>query len=535
MTAPSIRLLLVEDNPDDADVFQELLREADARGFSLAHVESLREARAHLDRRAVDVVLLDLSLPDCHGHETVARVLAHAPSVPIVVLTGLDDERLGMEAVQAGAQDYLVKGQVDGRLLRRCVRYAIERHRLFAEKTEDAAVWSALATVGEELIASIGTRALLGRLCRVTTEALGCDFTHAWIRDATAEAYLPLAANTADEWERIRQRQISFAAAAKLPGDAAVHLMSGDLEQESPASASPPGSRVLYMTLRRGDEIVGLQGCGWRDRAASLTPRQERIANGLVHLASLALENARLIEELEHSNMIKTYFAATMSHELRSTLGVIVMLSELGLRDLSLPLQARQRQTMQLVNERAMESLQLIQATLELTRSEVAQTQPATQEICVRDLVDQVIRETALPVQKSNLRLEWQVASTLPALRSDPVKLKMVLKNLIANAIKFTEQGRVSVEVTAADGGLQFAVADTGIGIPPEEIPVLFEPFRQGYGTLSRHAGGAGLGLYIVRRLVEMLGGTIAVDSVPGGGSTFSVRLPLLPPSAAAR
>lgn len=370
----TIHALLVEDNPDDADVLRELLAEVGARELSLVHVESLHEALMHLDGNEVDVVLLDLSLPDCHGHETVTRVLAHAASVPIVVLTGLDDERLAIEAVQAGAQDYLIKGHVDGRLLIRCMRYAIERHHLLAEKT-------------------------------------------------------------------------------------------------------------------------------------------------------------RLIEELEQSNTVKTYFAATMSHELRNTLGVIILASELVQQDLSPQLRAEQRDAIQLVNDRAQESLQLIQATLELTRSEVTPAPTDTQEICVSELVEQVARDTVLPAQKSNLRLEWQVGPTLPALHSDPVKLRMVLKNLVGNAIKFTEHGGITVAVAAENGGLRFSVADTGVGIAPEEIPVLFEPFHQAHGRSSRRAGGAGLGLYIVRRLVDMLGGTITVDSAAGQGSTFSVYVPIAPPA----
>src|SRR5262245_34532023 len=125
MAPPPIRVLLVEDNPDDADVLRELLMEVGARAFQLVHVENLRDAFAHLDRGSVDVVLLDVSLPDCHGPETVSRAVAHAPGVPIIVLTGLDDERVGTDAVHAGAQDYLIKGQVDGRSLGRCMRYAI--------------------------------------------------------------------------------------------------------------------------------------------------------------------------------------------------------------------------------------------------------------------------------------------------------------------------------------------------------------------------------------------------------------------------
>lgn len=128
------RVLLVEDNPGDARLIREAFRESGAARFDLHHVDRLASALEEISREPVDVVLLDLSLPDATGIHTVEQMLSHAPDLPIVVLTGLDDERLALQAVQAGAQDYLVKGQVEGIVLTRAVRYAIERKRLDRER-----------------------------------------------------------------------------------------------------------------------------------------------------------------------------------------------------------------------------------------------------------------------------------------------------------------------------------------------------------------------------------------------------------------
>lgn len=122
----------MDDNPGDARLLQEILREG-AEPFELVHAESLAEALEVLDKARFDTLLLDLSLPDAAGLDTVLRVREHSTDTPIIVLTGMDDERLGLKAVQAGAQDYLVKGQVDGSLLFRTIRYAIERHRMIEE------------------------------------------------------------------------------------------------------------------------------------------------------------------------------------------------------------------------------------------------------------------------------------------------------------------------------------------------------------------------------------------------------------------
>ena len=133
---PVIKLLLVEDNPGDARLVEVMLEEAG--GFVIQWVQSMDEARAYLSERAVDAVLLDLSLPDTSGMETVRTMREMAPDVAIVIFTGFDDERVGLEAVQAGCQDYLVKGQGDGNLIRRTVNYAIERKHLEAERQSQA-------------------------------------------------------------------------------------------------------------------------------------------------------------------------------------------------------------------------------------------------------------------------------------------------------------------------------------------------------------------------------------------------------------
>lgn len=134
MTDAPVRILLVEDNPGDARLLRLTLQEAESLRFDLVHASRLSEALDQVRDAPADVVLLDLSLPDAHGMETVTRMLDAAPAVPIIVLTGLTDETVAIAAVQAGAQDYLVKGSVDGGTLARAIRYAMERKRLETER-----------------------------------------------------------------------------------------------------------------------------------------------------------------------------------------------------------------------------------------------------------------------------------------------------------------------------------------------------------------------------------------------------------------
>ena len=129
MQVKEIHVLLVEDNPADARLLYEMIREAEGSHIHVTHVDTLGKAITKLAQIQFDVVMLDLSLPDAEGLNTLVRTHAHAPSVPIVVLTGLDDEELAIRAVREGAQDYLVKGQVTSQLIVRAMRYATERKR----------------------------------------------------------------------------------------------------------------------------------------------------------------------------------------------------------------------------------------------------------------------------------------------------------------------------------------------------------------------------------------------------------------------
>lgn len=148
MTDKPIKVLLVEDNSGDAYLLEEDLRDVPGQEFDLTHVECLDEASARLRQEEYDVVLLDLSLPDSSGLDTVKRAYSEAPTVPIVVLTGRDDEALGLSAVHEGAQDYLVKGQTQGRMLVRAIYYALERERLQEEREQlIQKLQEALATV----------------------------------------------------------------------------------------------------------------------------------------------------------------------------------------------------------------------------------------------------------------------------------------------------------------------------------------------------------------------------------------------------
>jgi signal transduction histidine kinase len=156
------------------------------------------------------------------------------------------------------------------------------------------------------------------------------------------------------------------------------------------------------------------------------------------------------------------------------------------------------------------------------------------EETDLAQLLRDIEAKPLLVHDKPTVTVEWDIPSALPRVHTDRAKLRVVLTNLLSNAVKFTPEGSVTVRATSRDHGVEISVADTGVGIAPDVLPIVFECFRQGDGSATRRFGGVGLGLYIVRRLLDLLAGTITVESEVGRGSTFRVWLPLMPAPARA-
>ncbi len=240
-------------------------------------------------------------------------------------------------------------------------------------------------------------------------------------------------------------------------------------------------------------------------------------------------ELRRAKDAAEMADRTKSEFLATMSHELRTPLGVIIGYDDLLLDEAFGPLTPEQTASLRRMGSNARELLDLIGALLDLSRLEAGRLPIDLRTVHMEEVLGEVKLETQEVQEHSGLTFAWSVAEGLPPITTDPQKLKVVLKNLIGNAVKFTEQGNITVAVHGWEEGVEVRVTDTGIGIPPEALAVIFEPFRQVESALLHRHQGTGLGLHIVKRLLELLSGTVTVDSVVGHGSRFRVRLPFHP------
>lgn len=261
-----------------------------------------------------------------------------------------------------------------------------------------------------------------------------------------------------------------------------------------------------------------------------LMSAQQELRDHKDNLEGLVRERTRelavAMEKAEESDRLKSAFLATMSHELRTPLNSIIGFTGILLQGLAGPLNQEQSKQLGMVRGSSRHLLELINDVLDISKIEAGQLQVVRERFDLRAMIEQVMRTVAPQVQKKGLVVVAGLTPEVGEIQSDRRRVEQILLNLLSNAIKFTERGEVRIDCRQRGEWLEIAVRDTGMGIRPEDVEKLFEPFRQLESGLGRRQEGTGLGLSICRRLVELLGGTIRVESVWGEGSTFTVSLP---------
>lgn len=396
----TIKLLLIEDNPLDAKLFQRLLDRSSRAPYKVALAGTLNEGFEYLESTGdVDAIVIDLNLPDSQGLDTFRAVRLKYPNLPLIVLTADDDERLALKAVQAGAQDYIVKGELSPVLLGRAIRYAIERQS----------------------------------------------------------------------------------------SETKIHQLNHDLEK-----------RVLDLAAANKD--------------------LDRLSHGL----SLARDEAM------QAASYKSEFVAKMSHEIRTPIAAV-----LGTIDLlkTTQLNEEQKDLVEIINAAAESLLNSVSDVLDYSKLESGQVELEVKDFSPVRLLEGTADLVSQSATKKGLSIMSFIDPYIPEmLQGDPVRIRQILLNLLGNAIKYTKRGEVCVQATKESYDdlsmlVRFSVIDTGPGLSEADIANLFKPFAS---TPDSESGeGAGLGLTISKRLVELMGGQMGVESDEGRGSTFwfSIRL----------
>jgi PAS domain S-box-containing protein len=289
-----------------------------------------------------------------------------------------------------------------------------------------------------------------------------------------------------------------------------------------------PISALSVPLLARGRTLGVITLC-MAESGRTYTAADLHLAEELGRRAALAVDNARLYQAATAANQAKSEFLAVMSHELRTPLNAILGYTDLLVMGVPHPLQEGSTRQVQRIGASARHLLQIIEQILAFSRLEAGREEAFPEEVELCELV----RETAALIQplagQKGLEFDLQLPDDPIPLVTDPGKLRQILLNLLSNAIKFTESGVVGLRAEAADGGVRITVRDTGVGLAPEHLERVFEPFWQADHSRTRQAGGTGLGLSVTRQLAQLLGGEVSAESQVGQGTTFTVTLPRAP------
>ena len=232
-------------------------------------------------------------------------------------------------------------------------------------------------------------------------------------------------------------------------------------------------------------------------------------------------------EELERAYRLKSQFLASMSHELRTPINALLGYTSLMRDHIYGDLNQRQEEALNRMQTASHHLLELVNDVLDLAKIEAGKMPVHVERVHFGELMRELSQTIEPMVRRRNLEYRVEIDPDLPHLDTDRTKVKQIILNLLSNAVKFTHEGHVAVSARPAPGGIVIDVEDSGIGIREEDVPKIFEDFRQVDQSSTREYGGTGLGLSITKKLLHLLGGTIRVQSTPGQGSTFSVSLPL--------
>ncbi|MEX0653376.1 MAG: response regulator [Phycisphaeraceae bacterium] len=543
MNAPDSKanILLVDDRPGSLLALEAALADL---GQNIVKASSGREALKHVLKMEFAVILLDVHMPGLDGFETARLIRQRKQSrhTPIIFVTGYTDELHVAKGYSLGAVDYILAPVVP-EVLRAKVGVFVElfcKTQQIADQADSlrrrAEQFQKLAAASIEINAARSVELMLQKITDAARDVVGAHQSITlFLGEHGMGSTKPVAVSSfSDKYAHWRQRTLDLTSVTRTVvarGHTATRLTEAELHEHpdwdvvSKLDIPPVGSGMLAapLTTHHGKRLGVLYLADAYE--GTFTDEDEHILVQLAQKASIAIENI-LYAEAREANRLKDEFLATLSHELRTPLNA--MLGWTRLLRTETPDEAMLNHALAIIERNVNVQTKLIEDLLDISRITSGKLRLDMQPIRIQPVLDAAVDAVRPAADGKSIALTVDAATDVQ-ITGDPDRLQQVLWNLLVNAVKFTpEQGRIEVALTQENHHLQMRISDSGEGISQELLPHIFDRFRQADSTSTRSHGGLGVGLAIVRHIVEMHGGTVHAQSAGAGqGTTFIVRLPL--------
>ena len=543
-------ILVVDDKPEAILAIEVAL---EGLGQHVVRAGSGREALRHVLAQPFALILLDVNMPSMDGFETaeLIRKHRHAKDTPIIFLTSSGDELHEHRGYSLGAVDFIVK-PVHEDVLRTKVAVFVEQYRATARARQQAQRLQAQATQIHRLTRAslrVSTTGAVDGIVRALTEeardVIGAHQALAMLFTATGGTprstprpgheprpltFVSLSDKHADLRDRALEAPPGLAAFAR-ERNAPFRMSDRELAQHTSSAAVAGGALPL-----RGCLVAPLVDVDGRNMGFVLLSEHalgefsnddEAILVQLAQLASVAVQNAFLIAARE-AHRFEEDLLATLSHELRTPLSAI--LGWTRMMRVTAPSPEKLARGLEVIERNVDAQTRLVEELLDVSRITSGKLLVERRPMLLGPIVQTTVDAVRPAAEARGLTVHVTLAGDVPRISGDADRLQQVVSNLLSNAVKFTPRGgRIALHLAALDGLLELRIADTGIGLRADQIPFVFDRFWQAEGGSRRQHSGLGIGLALVRHLIELHDGTVCVESAGEGlGTTFIVRLPVM-------
>jgi signal transduction histidine kinase len=539
-----VSILLVDDRPEKLLALEAVLEDL---GQTIVRAYSGREALRHVLNHEFAVILLDVNMPGMDGFETAQLIRQRKSSqhVPIIFITAMGDEMHAARGYALGAVDYILSPVVP-EVLRSKVAVFVDLFRKTEQvKRQAESLRSRAAQLQKLAAASVAINGALSidrMLQSITDVARDVIESHQAItlfadprggqRAAKTEAFTSFS----DKYAAWRGRPLNLdriAHTLAAQSRTATRLTEAELRDHADwlivrDAEIPPikgGMLAAPLTGRDGNNL-GVIYLSDRAEGDFFTAADEAVLVQLAQMASIAIENTLYAEERE-ANRIKDEFLSTLSHELRTPLNAILGWTQL-LR-MGKPSEAELTRGLDVIERNVRAQTKLIEDLLDVSRITTGKLRLNVRPMSLAPVIEAAVDAVSPAAAAKKITLDVDTAAPADQISGDPDRLQQVVWNLLSNAVKFTPAGgRIGVALDRVEGQAQVRVTDSGQGIDPKFLPYVFDRFRQADSSSTRSHGGLGIGLTIVRHIVELHGGTVRAESRgEGSGATFVVNLPV--------